>query len=100
MLFRSGNQFTVTVPGGTTAVTVNVDSTPGEATLVYAVDRSGHDHVSLTPQDITTSAGLSALTAALTSGAPVKLTGIPQADGTLKAYTVMYFTGLTPDDAN
>ena len=96
----AGNQFTVTVPGGTTAVTVNVDSTAGEATLVYAVDRSGHDQVSLTPQDITTSAGLSALTAALTSGAPVKLTGIPQADGTLKAYTVMYFTGLTPDDAN
>jgi hypothetical protein len=93
-------QFTITVPGGTTAVTVDLDSKVGEATLVYSVDRAQDDHISLTPQDITTSSGLAAVTAALTAGAPVKITGIPQADGTLKAYTVMYFTGQQPSDAN
>ena len=89
------NAFSVTSPGGTTAVTVGYSTTVGSATLVYEVNRS-HDHVSVTAQDITTTAGLTALTNGLAIGAPVKISGIPQADGTMKAYVIAYFTGSLP----
>ena len=48
------------------------------------------------PVDVTTSAGLATLTAGLAAGAPVKVYGVPQADGTLKAYALAYFTGQAP----
>lgn len=94
----SGNTFAVTVPGGAMAVNVGFGTAGGSATLVYQVDRS-HDHVTVTPQDITTSAGLTAMTTALAIGAPVRLSGIPQADGSVKAYVITYFTGSLPDDS-
>jgi len=92
----AGNAFGVTVPGGATAVTVGFSTSAGSATLVYQADRS-HDHMTVTPQDITTAAGLGALTTALAVGAPVKVSGIPQADGTIKAYVITYFTGSLPN---
>jgi len=91
----TGSTFTFNVPGGVTPATVDVSTTSGSATLVYQVDRTGAV-VTVSPQDITTSAGLAALTAGLAVGAPVKIYGVPQSDGTFKAYVLTYFTGIMP----
>jgi len=80
---------------GGNAVTVDVSTTPGSATLVYQVDRSG-GIVSVTSQDITTNGGLTALTSGLGANAAVKVWGVPEANGHLKAYVIAYFTGLLP----
>jgi hypothetical protein len=87
--------FTMTVIGGTTAATVDVSASSGSATLVYQVDCTG-GVVTVTPIDISTSSGLASLTTGLAVGAPVKVYGVPQADGTLKAYVLTYFTGQAP----
>jgi hypothetical protein len=87
--------FGLTVPGGTNTVTVNVGTTAGSATLVYQVDRT-NGVVTVNPVDVTTSAGLAALTSGLAAGTVVKTYGVPQADGTLKAYALTYFTGNRP----
>jgi hypothetical protein len=88
--------FTMTVVGGATAATVNVSSASGSATLVYQIDRT-NGIVTVTPIDITTSAGLTQLTNALmVVGTPVKVYGVPQAGGTLRAYVLAYFTGESP----
>lgn len=89
--------FTFNVPGGTTPATVDVSTASGSATLVYQVDRTG-GIVTVSPEDVTTSAGLTALTDGLAVGAPVKVYGVPQADGTFKAYVLTYFTGLMPSN--
>lgn len=91
----SGNQFAISAPGGAVPVTVSFDTTPGSATLVYAVSRA-NDAVSVTSQDVSTSAGLAAMTSALSLNARVRVSGIPQADGTFKAYVITYFTGTQP----
>jgi hypothetical protein len=87
--------FTLTAAGGTMPVTVDVSTTSGSATLVYQIDRT-NGVVTVSPIDITTSTGLADLTAGLAAGAPVKVYGIPQADSTLKAYVIAYFTGTMP----
>jgi hypothetical protein len=87
--------FGLTVPGGTNTVTVNVGTTAGSATLVYQVDRT-NGVVTISPVDVTTSAGLASLTSGLAAGTVVKTYGVPQADGTLKAYALTYFTGNRP----
>jgi len=89
------NAFTMTVPGGTAAATVDVNTTAGSATLVYQVDRT-NGIVSVSPVDITTSSGLTTLTNGLAVGAPVAVYGVPQADSTLRAYVLAYFTGDLP----
>ncbi|WP_373716067.1 DUF5666 domain-containing protein [Roseateles sp.] len=86
------NSFTITVPKGSKPVTVGYSTTSGSATLAYQVDRS-KDQVTVTPQDLSSTAGLAALTQGLTVGARVAISAIPQADGTLKAYTIKYFSG-------
>jgi hypothetical protein len=91
----ANGSFTITLDGGTTPGTVDIGTTAGSATLVYQVDRS-NGTVSISPIDITTASGLSTLTNALTAGTPVKVYGTPQADGTLKAYSLLYFTGTQP----
>jgi hypothetical protein len=91
----AGNAFGMTVPGGTNTVTVNVAATAGSATLVYQVDRS-NGVVTISPVDITTAAGLASLTSGLAAGTVVKVYAVPQADGTLKAYALTYFTGSRP----
>ncbi len=92
------NSFTLSEPGGTTAVPVDLSATQGSATLVYQVDDT-NGVVSVSAEDITTQAGLSAIEAGLVSGAPVKVFGIPQPNATIKAYVVIYFTGLPQSTA-
>ena len=60
----------------------------GSATLVYQIDRSGAV-VTISPIDVATSGGLATLGANLVSGVPAKVFGIPQPDGTLKAYVLI-----------
>lgn len=91
----ASNSFTMTVAGGTMPATVDVSTTSGSATLVYQIDRS-NGVVTVSPVDISTSAGLQTLTNNLSAGTPVKVYGIPQPDGTLKSYVVSYFTGMNP----
>ena len=91
----SNNTFTMTVAGGATAATIDVSTTAGSATLVYQVDRT-NGVITVSPVDITTSAGLTTLTNGLAVGAPVKVYGVPQGDGSLRSYVLTYFTGDTP----
>ena len=91
----ANNEFTMTIPGGATAATVGISATSGSATLVYQVDRT-NGVVTVSAEDITTSAGLTALTNGLAVGAPVKVYGVPQPDGTFRAYVLTYFTGTLP----
>ncbi len=91
----SNNAFTMTVPGGTNAATVDVGTTSGSATLVYQVDLTS-GVLTVSPIDITTASGLASLTSNLTAGEPVSVYGTPQPDGTLKAYVMAYFTGDMP----
>jgi Domain of unknown function (DUF4382) len=84
--------FTMTVMGGANGATIEVGTSSGSASLVYQVDRT-KGIVTISPIDITTAAGLDSLNAALSDSAPVKVYGIPQADGSLKAYVLTYFTG-------
>ena len=95
--------FTMTIAcsGGTqsTAVTVDLNTASGSAPLIYQVDfTSGIFTVS--PVDITTSAGQTTLTTNLVAGTPVAVYGIPQADGTIKDYVLFYFTGIAPAPAS
>jgi hypothetical protein len=90
----AGNSFTMAVLGGTMPATVDVSTTAQSATLVYQVDRS-NGVITISPVDVTTSSGLAALTAGLVAGTPVKVFGVPQA-GSLKAYVLVYFTGMLP----
>jgi uncharacterized protein DUF4382 len=91
----AGNSFAMMVLGGTLPVTVDVNTSLQSATLAYQVDRSD-GVVTVSPIDVTTAAGLAALTTGLVSGAPVKVYGVPQADGTLRGYVLVYFTGTLP----
>jgi hypothetical protein len=86
------SSFTMNVVHGTLPATVDLVTTSGSASLVYQVDRT-NGVVTVSPVDITTTAGLNALTADLVSGVPVKAYGVPQADGTVKAYVLVYYTG-------
>ena len=77
------------------AVTVNMSTVAGSGTLVYQVARTGAI-VTITPEDITTSAGQTAVTNNLVASTPVEVYGVPQPDGTIKAYVVIYYTGVKP----
>jgi hypothetical protein len=91
----AGNTFTMNVLGGNMAGTVTLGTTSGSATLVYQLDRTG-GVLTVSPVDITSTSGLNAVTAALISGTRVKVAGVPQADGTLRAYVLTYYTGDLP----
>jgi hypothetical protein len=81
-------------PTGTPAalpVTVDLSATSGSATLVYQVDRQGAI-ITITPQDISNASTLTTVAGNLTAGVPVKVYGVPQADGSIKAYTLFYYT--------
>jgi len=82
--------------GGTNAVTVDLSSTVGSATLIYKLTRD-NDDLSFTPVDITTTAGVTTLTTDLVAGTPVKVYGVPQPSGnSIRAYVLVYFTGMLP----
>ncbi|HEY4339678.1 MAG TPA: DUF4382 domain-containing protein [Steroidobacteraceae bacterium] len=91
--------FTITAANGTNPVTVVAGTASGSATLVYQVDMTG-GIVSVSPVDLTTSAGLSSFTTGLATGTKVTVSGVPQADGSVKAYVITYFTGTTPAATN
>jgi hypothetical protein len=91
----SNGGFTMTVAGGTNAVPVALNATTGSATLVYQVDRT-NGIVTISPVDISTTAGQNTLSTNLVTGTPVKVFGIPQANGSIKAYVLVYFTGTLP----
>jgi hypothetical protein len=74
---------------------VNLSTTSGSGTLVYQVDRTS-GIVTVSAVDITTSAGQTTIANGLVTGTPVKVYGIPQANATIKAYVVIYFTGMAP----
>ncbi len=93
----ANDSFTMTVNGGSTPGTVDIDSTSGSATLVYQVDNSSGS-VSVSPIDITSASGLGTLTSALVAGTPVKVFGTPQSDGTFRADVLIYFTGTQPSE--
>jgi hypothetical protein len=59
------------------------------------VDRT-NGIVTVSAVDITTTAGQNTVTTNLVTGTPVKVFGIPQANASLKAYVVIYYTGTLP----
>ncbi len=91
----NGGSFGMNAFGGTNTVTVNLSSVSGSATLVYQVDQT-NGIVSISPQDITTTSGMNNVASKLVNGTLVKVFGLPQADGTIKAYVVLYYTGVLP----
>jgi len=91
----SNGSFTMSENGGTTAVPVALSTTSGSGTLVYQVDET-NGIVSISAVDITTTAGQNTITQNLVAGTPVKVFGIPQANATIKAYVVFYYTGTLP----
>ncbi len=95
----NNGSFTVSVAGGTNAVTVNLNTTSGSSTLVYQVDWS-NGVLTISPVDITTTAGQNTLATNLVTGTPVKVYGIPQANGTINGYVLTYFTGFASATTN
>ncbi len=91
----SNGVFSLSETGGVNAVPVDLSTTSGSGTLVYQVDRT-NGIVSVSAVDITTSAGQTTVTNNLIAGTPVKVYGIPQANDTIKAYVVIYYTGTLP----
>ena len=72
-------------------VTVDLVTASGSATLVYDVDRQG-GIVTITPENISNSSTLTTVGNTLVSGVPVKVYGVPQKDGSIKAYVLFYYT--------
>jgi hypothetical protein len=93
----TNTNLTMMALGGVNAVTIDLNTTSGSTTLVYQVDRTG-GIVTISPVDITTSAGQSTLQTSLVTSAPVKVFGVPQSDGSIKAYVVFYYTGVSSMD--
>jgi len=91
----NGETFTITAANGANAVTVDASTLSGSGTLVYQVDMSG-GVVTVSPIDITSSAGQTSFNNGMVVGTKVKVSGIPQADGSVKAYVITYFTGTAP----
>ncbi len=88
----AANAFSAATLSPSATYTVDIDSTSGQATLVYQVDRE-NNIVTVSPIDITTATGLSTLSNALVNGALVKVYAVPQPNGSLQAYVLMYYTG-------
>ena len=95
----NNGSFTIGVPGGTTTVPVNLSTTSGSATLVYQVDWT-NGVLTISPVDITTTSGQNTMTTNLVTNTPVKVFGIPQAEGSIKCYVLSYFTGFAQATTN
>jgi Domain of unknown function (DUF4382) len=91
----AAGSFTMAVTGGALSVTIDLSTTVGSATLVYQINRTANV-VTITPVDITTPAGVTAITAGLIATTPVKVFGVPQANGSIKAFVVFFYTGTAP----
>jgi hypothetical protein len=94
----SNSSFTL-VLNNTQTVPINLNTTSGSATLVYQVDWSG-GVFTISPVDITTSAGQNTLTTNLVANTPVKVYGVPQANGSIQCYVLSYFTGFASATTN
>lgn len=90
-----GGTFSIMVTGGANSVAVDASDLTSAATLVYQVDRT-NGIVTISPIDITTQNGLATVAANLVNGTKVKVYGIPQSDGSIKAYVIFYYTGTMP----
>ena len=95
----SNGSFTMSVPGGANVITVSLSTTSGSGTLVYQVDWT-NGILTISPVDITTTAGQNTLSTNLVANTPVKVYGIPQANGTIKDYVLTYFTGFASATTN
>ncbi len=93
----TNNNVTMMVEGGTNAVTVSLATTSGSATLIYQVDRTG-GVVTVSPIDISTPTGQTTIQNNLVANTPVKVFGVPQTDGSIKGYVVIYYTGISSMD--
>jgi len=95
--------FTMTMmcPDGTqsNAITVTLNTHPGSAPLIYQVDFT-NGVFTVNPVDVSTAAGQSTLSSNLVANTPVLASGIPQADGTIKDYVLLYYTGTAPAPAS
>lgn len=95
--------FTMTLacPDGTqsNAITVTLKTSTVSAPLVYQMDFT-NGVFTVTPVDVTTSAGQTTLSTNLVANTPVLADGIPQADGTIKDYVLFYYTGSAPAPAS
>jgi hypothetical protein len=89
------NSFMLSVPGGTNNIPVDLDITSGSASLVYQVDFSS-GVITISPVDISTTAGQNTLSTNLVANTPVKVYGVPQVNGSIKDYVLFYFTGVAP----
>jgi len=63
--------------------------------LVYQVDRT-NGIITISPVDLTTPAGQNTVQSNLNLGTLVKVFGVPQLNGSIKAYVFFYFTGTAP----
>jgi hypothetical protein len=91
----NGGTFAMTVPGGANAATVSLSNVSGSATLVYQVDRTGNV-ITVSPVDLTTASGQATVASNLVVATEVKAAGVPQSDGSIKAYVLFYYTGSMP----
>ena len=91
----TGGSFTIAATGGTNHILVDANIVSGSATLVYQVDRT-NGIITISPVNLATQAGLNTVQTNLTPGTPVKVFGVPQTDGSIKAYVFFYFTGTMP----
>jgi hypothetical protein len=87
--------FGISVTGGIPVV-VDASIATGSATLVYQVDRQSNGIITVSPQDLTNPADLNNVASHLVGGTPVKVFGVPQINGSIKAYVFFYFTGTVP----
>ncbi|MGA2000424.1 MAG: DUF4382 domain-containing protein [Terriglobales bacterium] len=92
----NGGTIAMTVPGGANAATVSLSNVSGSATLVYQVDRTGNV-ITVSPVDLTTTAGQATVASNLVVGTEIKASGVPQSDGSIKAYVLFYYTGTMPN---
>jgi hypothetical protein len=93
----SNGSFTMLVAGGVNAVSSTLNTTAGSATLVYQIDRT-NNIITITSVDITTPAGQNTLASNLVTATPVRVFGVPQTNGTIKAFVVFYYTGTKSID--
>jgi hypothetical protein len=91
----TSDSFNITVTGGTNQVTVDASAALDSATLVYQVDRT-NGIITISPVDLTTPAGQNTVQSNLNLGTLVKVFGVPQLNGSIKAYVFFYFTGTAP----
>jgi len=91
----------MTCPDGTqsNAITVTLNTNAGSAPLIYQVDFT-NGVFTVSPVDVSTSAGQSILSTNLVANTPVLANGIPQVDGTIKDYVLLYYTGSAPAPAS